>query len=121
MTGKTQEKLEELRLALKEDPRFSALSSLEAEIASSPEVQALAKAKDKASEEYEDSLNHARNEEDVLAKRKALHQAKLALDEHSLVKEYNAAYAACKDVLLQIDDLLFSEFRKSPFKEGKRC
>ena len=122
MNGRTEEKLEELRLALKEDPRFSSLASLDEKVSASEEVQALAKAKDKASEEYEDSLNHAGNEAIIIEKRKALFAAKLALDSHPLIQEYNAAYSACKDLLVEIDDLLFSEFRKNPFaKEGKQC
>ncbi|MBO4540721.1 MAG: hypothetical protein J5736_01940, partial [Bacilli bacterium] len=84
MNAFTEGKLEELRLALKEDPRFSLLASFDEKVASSEEVKALVKAKDKAAEEYEDSLNHARNHEAVIEKRKALYSAKLALDSHPL-------------------------------------
>ena len=121
MNQKSEEKLEELRQALKEDPRFQLLEQANAEVEASDEVKELARKKDRAAEEYEDALQHFGDPKKIAEKRKALFSAKLALDEHPLIVRYNQAYLPCKDLLLAIDDLLFSDYRKNPYgaEEGK--
>ena len=121
MNQASEEKLMELKQAIQEDPRFVLLAKLDSELSASSEVKELAKKKDEAAEKYEDSLKHARNEEEIVKDRKALYEAKLALDSHPLIQQYNAAFASCREILSTIDDLLFSPYRSPNGKEGRKC
>jgi len=112
MEEKTLKALDGLKKALKEDPRLKKLDDLEKKLSSSPEVQALSRKKAEAEAAYNDCLSHFPvSSKEGKEKQKALYQAKLALDTHPLVKEYNAAFVAVRDLYMQIDDLLFRDFR----------
>ena len=97
--------VESLAKALKEDPRILRLNQLEEELSSNPEVIELSQKKETVlSYAKEDSL-------ETKAYEKALYEAKLALDSHPLVQEYNSLYVPIRDLYMQMDDILFCPFR----------
>ena len=72
------------------------------------EVIALAYQKDLAVSNYSDALNHfADDSKEVIKARKELHEKKLALDTHPLVREYLDAYKEVRDLYIQMNALLF--------------
>ena len=113
--------LEELKEALESDSRLIKVKEAEALCVSNIEVQRLSKAKDEAKELYS-SLKGKRpsNDPELVEAEKKLYQAKLALDNHPLVKDYTSKYIKVRDLYMAIDDILFSPFRgKSLFEESK--
>ena len=104
--------IESLGKALKEDPRILLLNQLEEELSNNPEVIELSKKKDALEREYETVLSYAKEDSEEAKKcEKSLYEAKLALDSHPLVREYNSLYVPVRDLYMQIDDILFGPFR----------
>ena len=98
----------ELKDSLSQDERVKRLNSLEERMNNDSEVIALAYQKDLAVSNYSDALNHfADDSKEVIKARKELHEKKLALDTHPLVKEYLDAYKKVRDLYIQINALLF--------------
>jgi len=121
MEEKTLKALEGLKEALASDSRVKKLDELEKKLALDPEVAALSKVKETAEKEYNDCLSHSSSSSSLgKSKQKTLYEAKLALDTHPLVKEYNAAFVAVRDLYMRIDDLLFHDFRHPSDCEVKK-
>ena len=98
----------ELKDSLLQDERVKRLNILEEKMNNDNEVMALAYQKDLAVSLYSDALNHfAENAKEVIEARKELHEKKLALDTHPLVREYLDAYKDVRDLYIQINSLLF--------------
>jgi hypothetical protein len=111
--------LAQLGEALKNDPRIIALNQAEQALMANPEVLRLAEKKDAAERAYEDCLvYHKEKDPEALVLQKALYEAKLSLDEHPISKAYSAAYIPVRDLYMQIDDILYSPFRKKSLFEG---
>ena len=106
------EKIAEYRAYLESDPRIKKLEELEEAVNDNSEIKALSNSLQKAEYDFEEKKTHfGGSSEEAKAAQKALYGAKLKLDSHPLVKEYNAAYIVVKDLYLYIDDILFSSFR----------
>lgn len=102
-------------------------TELKAEIESSPEVKELERLnkllnedecvmklvykKDMAGIKYEDSCRYfgEKSDEARLAQ-KALHQAKLELDQNELVKKYNEQYKKVRQIYDKINEEIFNPF-----------
>lgn len=92
------------------DPRVISLNEIEKAMNENEEVMRLAYLKDIAAMEYDDSLKHFKdNDPVVIAKQKALYEAKYNLDSHPLVKEYNKAYQEVRLLYEHINEELFGE------------
>jgi len=104
-------KAEEIKELLERDERIVLLNKLEKEMNDNQEVMALAYKKDMAAVNYSDTLNHYSEEskEAQLALKK-LHEAKLKLDSHPLVREYLKAYSEVRNLYENINNILFSNF-----------
>ena len=104
-------KASELKEKLNNDPRVVLLNQLEQEMNDSEEVMALAYQKDMASVAYSDILNHySEDSEEAKSALKKLHEAKLKLDSHPLVKQYLKAYSDVRDLYNEINMVIFSDF-----------
>ena len=98
----------ELKDSLSQDERVKRLNVLEEKMNNNDEVIALAYQKDLAASAYSDALNHFSDDaKEVIKARKELHEKKLALDTHPLVREYLDAYKEVRDLYIQINGLLF--------------
>ena len=114
------QKVEELKDLLKKDERIIKLLEAEKRINESEEVQLLSYKKDIASSEYSDILNHySRDSEEANKYQKKLYEAKKALDEHPLVKEYMKHYIEVRDLYNEINDILFSHLEEDLSPKGK--
>ena len=104
-------KAENLKELLEKDPLIIKLNELEKKMNEDEEVMSLAYKKDMASVNYSDVLNHF-SEESPEAKKalKELHEAKLNLDNHPLVREYLNAYAEVRELYGEINEILFANF-----------
>ena len=100
-----------LKESLNNDQRIIRLNELEKKMDENEEVMALAYKKDMASIEYSDALNHyPENSEEVQKALQKLHESKLNLDNHPLVKEYLVAYKEVRELYAKINEILFSNF-----------
>ena len=98
----------ELKDLLAQDERVKRLNALEEKMNNDNEVIALAYQKDVAVSKYSDTLNHfSEDSKEVKAAQKELHEKKLALDTHPLVREYLDAYKEVRDLYIQMNGLLF--------------
>ena len=105
---------EQLKTEISHDPRVIRLNELEKKMNESEEVMALAYKKDMAAVNYSDILNHfSRDSKETEEALKVLHQAKLDLDNHPLVKEYLQAYKEVRELYGEINEILFSNFSAS--------
>lgn len=98
---------------LNNDPRVIKLNELEKKLNDSFEVYTLSNKKDEALEEY-NRLKEIYSDDNELTKKALLNakEAKEKLSNFPLVKEYLAQYAIVRDLYLEIDNILFSDFRK---------
>lgn len=116
MDDKIYFKVKELQEAMNNDPRFILLNKLENEINNNEEVMALSYRKDTANNHYNDLLKiYKEDDEMVIEARKKLFEAKKELDSHPLVKEYLKAYSEVEQLLYQVNQILFNDFK------GKSC
>lgn len=103
--------LEKLKDAINSDPRVLRLNELNKKLNEDEEVMKLAYKKDMALVSYEDSLKHfSKDSKEVNEALKRLHEAKLSLDNHPLVKEYNEAYKEVRKMYDKINQELFDKF-----------
>ena len=114
------QKINELKELLDHDERIKKLLEAEAKMNVSQEVQLLSYKKDVASSEYSDILNHFDRESETAYKyQKKLYEAKKALDEHPLVKEYMSCYIVVRDLYNEINSVLFSHLEENLSPKGK--
>ena len=107
-------KAEKLKESLTNDPRVIRLNELEKKMNNDEEVMALAYRKDVAATNYSDVLNHFSEEsEEAKEALKKLHEAKLALDSHPLVREYLSAYKEVRELYEEINEILFANFNSN--------
>ena len=89
----------ELKELLESDQRIKDLNEKEEVMKNSDEVKALVNKKEQAISLY--SVSSERGQ-------KALHQSKLELDNHPLVRAYLDAYSKVRDLYFEMNDILFS-------------
>ena len=103
--------LNKLRDALDNDPRILKLDELDKKLNNNEEVMKLAYQKDMTLLSYEDSVKHfGENSKEASDAQKRLYEAKLSLDNHPLVKEYNSAYKEVRELYNKINETLFKGF-----------
>lgn len=93
------------------------LNALEKRLNDSFEVYNLSNEKDTCLEEYlrlKDSLGE-KDKKTILSLKK-LQEAKEKLNNFPLVKEYLTSYTKVRDLYMEVDNILFSDFRKD-----KKC
>ena len=89
----------ELKELLDNDQRIKDLNEKEEAMKNSEEVKALVEKKEQAVSLYVNSSKEGQ---------KMLHQRKLELDSHHLVRDYLDAYIKVRDLYFEINDILFS-------------
>ena len=115
MNETTRASLFLLREVLENDPRSRLLDEKEALLSGSKEVEILSRnAKEKA-EEYAVAMK-VEDEEGKTRATKAFHEAKKALDEHPLTRDYQAAYSEVRRLLSEVESILFA-----PYRDRIRC
>ena len=103
--------IEILKESLENDSRVLRLNELDKQINENEEIMKLAYKKDMALLSYEDSLKHFKEDsKEVKDAQKALYEAKLSLDKHPLVIEYNNAYKLVRELYNKINEVLFKKF-----------
>lgn len=113
-------KAENLKELLEKDPRIVKLNELEKKMNEDEEVMSLAYKKDMASVNYSDVLNHFSEDTPEAQKAlKELHEAKLKLDSHPLVREYLEAYSEVRKLYGEINEILFANFASNLCPEDK--
>lgn len=111
MTSYLSELISKLNLAISEDDRVKRLNELDKKLSSNEEVMALAYKKDMCLIDFEDALKHfGENSKELIVAQRKLYEAKLALDLHPLVNEYNAAYKEVRKIYDLINKELFKDF-----------
>ena len=121
MTDELYLKVNHLKELLDNDPRVIRLNELEVKMDNDEEVMALAYKKDTAAVAYSDALNHFGENSDITQKAlKELHQAKLDLDNHPLVREYLASYREVRELYDQINEILFGNFSANLCPKGEK-
>ena len=102
------EKLKEL---IENDERVKKLRILDEKMSQNEEVMTLAYKKDMAVVAYSDVLKHfSKDSEEAKESFKKVHEAKLELDNHPLVKEYLSIYSDVRDMYGEINEIVFSNF-----------
>lgn len=99
----------ELKELLDSDQRIKDLNKKEEAMKNSEEVKALVEKKEQAVSLYVSSSKEGQ---------KMLHQSKLELDSHPLVRDYLDAYIKVRDLYFEINDILFSSLN-AHLKEHK--
>lgn len=121
MTEELYQKLSEFKKDLENDYRIVLLNRLEREMNENEEVMALAYKKDMMAVSYSGILNHySEDSKEAKEAMKKLHEAKLSLDNHSLVKEYLKAYKEVRELYEEINKTLFSNFNAELCPKEKR-
>ena len=111
MNDSLMNSLEKLKEAIESDPRVLHLNELDKKLNDNEEVMKLAYKKDMALLSYEDSLKHFKEDsKEVGEAQKRLYEAKLSLDKHPLVIEYNNAYKLVRELYNKINEVLFKKF-----------
>ena len=112
MNEKIYNLAKELKELIDNDSRIKKLNELEKKINDDHDVMALAYQKDVAASEYSDILKiYSEDSKEAKEKRMKLVEAKTKLESHPLVKEYNKAYVDVKFMLLEINRILFKDYR----------
>ena len=103
--------LENLKSLLLNDERIMKLNELDELISNDEEVMKLSYRKDMASVDYSDCLKHFNSESnEVSVAQEKLYKAKLALDSHPLVNQYNEAFLKVKNLYRFINKEIFGDF-----------
>lgn len=111
MRSETYLALLKLKEELKNDERIIFLLEKEKEMESSSEVQLLSYKKDIALSHYNSLLNiYNEDHEEALKARKDLYLKKKELEEHPLVREYLKAYSVVRNLLDDVDKILFEDY-----------
>ena len=109
-----------LKERLSNDERIKKLEALEEEMNNDKTVMSLAYAKDVASSEYSDILNHFSSDSETAKKYQTkLYEAKKSLDEHPLVREYLKAYKEVRELYSEINAILFNDLSADLCPKGK--
>ena len=102
-----------LNESLVNNPKVKELNKLEEELNNSYEVYLLSQKKDEALELYSKLKEiYPDDNAEVKAVLIRLKEAKEALNNHPLVKSYLSIYNEVKYLYMEIDDILFSEFKE---------
>lgn len=102
-----------LKEALSSDSRVRELDRLETEVNADTVVKKLSEKLEALEKAYEDVLAYKKENDPVaIAAQKALYAAKEEMDANPLVARYNAAFIKVRDLYMEIDNILFSPFRK---------
>ena len=105
-----------LNESLKNDPRVQELNKLEEELNNSYEVYLLSQKKDEALELYNNLKSvYPDDHPEVKNALKKLKDAKENLSNHPLVKSYLSIYNEVRDLYMEVDSILFSDFK------GRSC
>lgn len=113
MDIKLTELTHDLKQKMEKDPRFIRLNRLEKEISENEEIMRLAYKKDMAALVYSDDLKIYNENNPIIDKdRSELYQAKLALDSHPLIIEYNKAYKEVREVIDNVNNIIFTDFKE---------
>lgn len=117
----TLKKTYELKETISKDERYLDLIKKEKEMEDDEEVERLSYLKDEANREYNDILRFF-DKDSIEAKnaQKKLYEAKLKLESHPKVIAYLKAYSALRNVLDQVNDILFNDFNSSLCKEKEK-
>lgn len=106
-----ENKVQALKEEIHNSEEYKKLVELNKLIESNEEVMKLAYLKDMASVKYEDSLKHFKEDSiEVKEAQKELHKAKLNLDNHPLVKQYNEQFLIVRGIYDNINKELFYPF-----------
>ena len=114
MNETTRASLFLLREVLENDPRSRLLDEKEVLLSASSEVARLsgiAKEKAEAYARASDSEDEAKKAKAT----KAFHEAKKALDEHPLCRDYQLAYGALRRLNESVEKILFGPFAEATF------
>ena len=107
-----QKSLEELKKALDGDPRVIRLNELEKKLYDDSHLLELVKKKDDLERQYNSLLSYMdKDSQEAKVVEKALYEAKLEMDSYPLAKEYSEAFVEVRDIYMQIDDILFGQYR----------
>ena len=113
MDSKIYDLAKTLNEEINNDPRVIKLNELEKALNDSYDVYVLSNKKDEALEEYSRLKDiYPEDSEELKAALLKLKDAKEKLNNFPLVKEYLTQYALVRDLYLEVDNILFSEFRK---------
>ena len=111
MDDKLYESLVLLKEGIEKDPRVIRLNELDEKLNHNEEVMVLSYKKDTANTFYNDALKFFKEDsKEVKDAQKALYEAKLNLNNHPLVKEYNEAYKEVRLLYEMINKELFNDF-----------
>lgn len=111
MNQNLSEKATALKAEIESLPEVKELEKLSKLLNENEEVMKLCYAKDICVTKYEDSIRYfGENSEEAETALKALHQAKLALDENELVKKYNSQYKIVRKIYDKINEEIFNPF-----------
>ena len=102
-----------LSSSLEHEPDVVLLNKLEQELNDSYEVYALSNKKDDALETYTRLKEvYGENHPEVINALKQLKAAKENLNNHPLVKQYLEVYSRVRDLYMEIDNILFSDYKR---------
>lgn len=102
-----------LNESLVNNPKVKELNKLEEELNNSYEVYLLSQKKDEALESYSKLKEiYPDDNAEVKAALIRLKEAKEALNNHPLVKSYLSIYNEVKYLYMEVDNILFSEFKE---------
>ena len=105
------EKATKLKDEIDSLPEVVELERLNRVLNENEDVMRLCYKKDLCVTKYEDTLRHfGDNSDETLRAQKALHQAKLELDENPLVKQYNEQYKKVRKIYDRINEEIFNPF-----------
>lgn len=121
MENEIYQKAMTLKQLLNEDERIIKLQRIEKEMENNEEVMALTYKKDAAASRYSDILKYySEDSDEAKTALKALHEAKLNLDNHPLVKQYLEAYKEVRELYQSINEILFSNFNANLCPKGDK-
>ncbi len=119
MTLIEENAIRSLAKALKEDSRNLDMKEKEKKMMESEEVFHLSKRLESFVEDYSRAIS-INDKEKIERCKKALFEAKLNLDVHPLVKEYNEAYIKVRDLYMMVDDIIFGPYRSKVISRVKK-
>lgn len=105
------EKVTNLKNEIENSPEVKELNRLNELLENNEEVMKLCYRKDVCISNYEDALKHfGENSNEAKEAQKLLHQAKLALDENEVVKQYNEQFKIVRKMYDKINEEIFNPF-----------
>ncbi len=117
MNDKAIRELETLKKAMDNDPRIVRLNELESVLSGDKEVQSFSLILKEKEENYSSLLSlYGEKDQKTIEARRSLYEAKKALDSLPSVMNYNEAFIAVRDLYMQIDDIVFSSYRRKTLR-----